>query len=334
MKIQIFLTSKTAATATLTATLISTLVAAVISLGACSTLSPTPYTERGPDGFGFKVDSLESGVMVAKFSGNRDTSATKAYAFAALGAYDYCAKSNQLAQVNDPVDESKEVNYTQVYSTTNYYMTPRGHYVPYTTTGSYPATEKFPRFAAPFRCKAQRHSLSGSPRVQEIGRELVSPITKDFKGGVLLAFEKTADARGLQDDDLIVNVAGVRVEKASELFDAIDAAKVGAIEFRVIRAGGLTTAKSEISDITNQLRETEMKQINQLCTSIGIEIDMLAGSAGYQRAKEAVEKESGQKPTAAAKAESSMSEIEKFDLKTSKDLCRRLRELPILRAPK
>lgn len=297
---------------------------AAAALTACASLHPTPYSAVDASGYGYKIEKKEA-AQIAEFFGNKDTQPLRAYVYTVLAAYDECGKTNKLAIVSKSVDESKEVNYTQVNSNTNYYMTPRGHYVPYTTTTSYPVSLTYPRYGVAFECRDHLNSMSGEPKTQNISRELVSPITKDFKGGVMLAFEKEAKPVGLNDDDLLVNIGKDRVETSEQFYEAVDKAKIGDVEVRVIRNNELKTTKAKINDATATLREVESKSIDLLCNAIGNEVDEFKGIPAAERAKAATS--TGPK----AKTTDSMSAEEKLDKQLSEDLCTRLRGLAILK---
>jgi hypothetical protein len=286
---------------------------------ACVSAQPTPYVAKGGDGYGYSFKEL-NGIQIANFTGNKDTPIMHAYAFSILAAIDECAKKNKFAVVSKAVNQTKEVNYTQVYSETFYDPTPRGM-VPTTYINSHPKTDVYPSFAEAFECRSSLHQLEGTPRTENISKDLVSQFTKDSKGAVLLAFERGGFPVGVQDDDLVIFIDGKRVSIGAEFYAAIDSAKIGLVDFKVIRNNEIRKVKSKIIDATAELRSVERQTIDLMCNSMGIEVDELANIPAAAKAQP-------------AHNEKNMSAQEAIEFRSGKELCARLRALDLIKAKK
>jgi len=293
---------------------------ALTVLFGCATPQPTPYTPRNAEGFGYSVKE-QNGMAIANFTGNKDTPVVHAYAFSILAAIDECSKKQQFAVVAKAINQSTEVNYSDVYAQSAMDHNARAS-VPLSApqppkNSSSAKLELYPSFAEAFECRTNLHQMAGLPLTENIRADLVNPITKDKQGGVLLHFELGHVSEGVQDDDVVVMLDGKRTANNVEFYQAIDSAKVGKVLVRVIRNNQLMTVWSKLLDATKDLRDVERQTIDLMCNAIGIEVDELANIPAAAKAKPTVD-------------ESKLTPAEAIEYKSGKELCGRLRALNIL----
>jgi hypothetical protein len=289
----------------------------------CATSQPTPYAPQGADGFGYSVKPAGDNMNVAMFTGNKDTSPIHAYAFSILTAIDECAKKNKFAVIAKAVNQTKEVNVGDVAAKDAVDPTPRGQ-VPPPLKAADPFAAKveiYPSYAEAFECRSSLYQLVGVPRTENMRPDLVKYLTKDDKGGVMLAFERGGFPEGVQDDDVVIILNRKRIGTNVEFYAAIDAAKAGPVMITVIRNNQIANAVSRIVDATEDLRSVERQTIDLMCDTMGIQLDELANIPAAAKA-------------APVRDEKSMSAGELSEYKSGKELCARLRGLSFLRSKK
>lgn len=195
-------------------------------LTACATNLSTSYQNQ--DGrYGLKVKEVKDSYFSSIFQGNSHTKHKKAYAFSKLGAVDHCQRKGLLALLYKTYDASTKTSYTQV-SSSNYTIPGFSKYKgktyrnssndkTYSNVYSYPVTKRYPKYYTLFRCIKTYAGIEGAPSFEILSKELVSPITKDFKGGLLV--KEIEEGTALKEGDVIINSNNKRVENFNDIFD-------------------------------------------------------------------------------------------------------------------
>lgn len=252
-------------------------------LGGCATVPPTPYGPRDATGFGYAIIDVprkHGDMKAALFEGNAETSSNEAFAFSIIAAYEYCSNLGMLTIPSQTIDFSKERTYTDVES---YTTTTPGYstnldgktYRDYskdkteTTVTSTPVTLVYPKYATPFFCAKRLSTVAGSPKLENLSRELVAPIMQDFKGGILV--KQVAANTPLHEDDVIVKVDKKRVETTSEFGDAVDARGSDTIKVGVLRKKKVRTVSVPVHDDTAEGRKINQDFIETLCSKLRLE---------------------------------------------------------------
>ncbi len=248
------------------------LLAALSALTACASFGPTPYQDK-TDGYGFVTETakdLDGNIVV--FSGNKYTSISRAKSFTHLKANEICDAHGKLALIIGTFDKTTELNYTQVVTNTNTIpgyskfqgKTYRNTSRDFTTvsTSSYPVKERYPRYFSVFQCVDSYKALEDVPKFEEIGRDLVHEITKDFKGGLIV--KKTSVNSVLREGDVVINVGDKRCEiSACAIIEANKADKH--VQLKIIRNGKIKTVKAKVKDYTSALALVNAKFITDAC---------------------------------------------------------------------
>ena len=234
-----------------------------VILSGCATGTGFVPASAETRGYGYKIE--EAGASrVATYQGNAKTARADALAFCFVAAFEYCHASGRLALPEKPVELSRQESYTAVNSYQTY--SPKG--LPTTNISSYPVTDVYPRFATAFTCFEHIYDLKGIKRWERISRELVHPVTKDFKGGLLINELVVAPDQPLKESDVITAIAGKRVENFSEIKEIFETLKPGPINVSLIRAQKLMTIKAELVDETAIVKATAKELLRKACERI------------------------------------------------------------------
>jgi|GEM_PF-4786788 len=159
----------------------------------CASQRPTTYKRTEGNGYGLKIKDLDDGFKISIFMGNSQTSPKWAYHFSRMGAIEDCEQSDSMAYIMRTVDSSKKIQSTGVarqwYPQTGF-IGYQGLVYPMMLSNSmmyrYPVTMRYPNYGSLYHCTKRYNVAKGTPRLKALTRELVSPMTKDFRGGLLV----------------------------------------------------------------------------------------------------------------------------------------------------
>lgn len=234
-----------------------------LALTGCVT--PTSFTsaERSEDGYGYKVSPVEDspGIFTAKFEGNQATASTNAIVYSTLAAFKYCRDKGEFALMLDgPKSYTTGYTYTSVNTSTSVI-----NGIPYTSSYSYPVTVSYPKYAVDFVCLKQYNPLVGYEKHENISRELVHPVKKDFKGGVLITGLGEGKPSPFKEGDVILAIGKERVTSGSDIFWLANKNKPGRTSVEVIRDGRIKMVSGEIEDRTKETRDRSEKVLVEIC---------------------------------------------------------------------
>ena len=259
-----------------------------ITLSSCVTKPPTQYG-KFENNQGLKIIKLQGTKKVpiyknaSIFMANSQTNSKRAYLYSRLGAIDYCSKTNMEAFLGDTINNSKEAKYISTQTTRSTIpgyskykgKTYRNYNKDFHTqyTKSYPTTIKYPQFITPFLCISNFKRFEDNVSFENLSKELVSPYTKDFKGGILLKDindkQKTKD---FKDGDVLISVDGTRVETGNELYEKIFLTKISKnqAKVRVIRDQKIMNISVEFK---NDLKLIKFKNLKDAALACEIETE-------------------------------------------------------------
>lgn len=247
-----------------------------LGLASCATYSPTPYSDLESGGYGKKIIKVSDSYDGSLFMGNTYTSSKRAYHFSRMGAVEHCYERNKLALLVSTIDATKKTSYTGV-STSNYTVPGYSKFngktyrdsskdQTHTNTYSYPVTLKYPNYATLFKCVTTFKSFKGDVKLEQLSKELVSPFTKDFKGGLLVKEANAAESK-LLEGDVIVSVNGQRIEKIDDLYDNVylKDSPISFVKVKVIRKQKFKTVNAELKDITDLILAQDIVETALAC---------------------------------------------------------------------
>ena len=253
------------------------LMAIAILVSSCATMRrPTAYLDStNSDPFGKSIWNVDSGYRGSTFTGNSDTSPKRAYHFSRLAAVEHCYRAGKFALLVKTYDGSKKKTYTQV-SSYNYTVPgyskfqgktyrDRNKDQTHTNVYSYPVTLRYPIYSTLFKCITDYKSIAGKVKYEAISRELVSPFTKDFKGGLLVT--SSDEKSGLKEGDVVVEVNGKRIEgylsfSENAILNTEDGKPLKA---KVIRKQKFKTVNLVREDLTNIIIAQNMLEMTMAC---------------------------------------------------------------------
>lgn len=226
-------------------------------LPACTSVRGVKYED------GLAISRVSQNVMESTFDGNGATLTAEAHAFSALGAYTYCLNKGKLMIAFGVRDESETIDYTGMYTTPSYQTNSRSLGLRY-ETHYYPAKMTFPKFTTTFSCATHLYTPAGAPSLEPVGAELVSPITNDFKGGLLV---RDIERDGtLKKGDVILSVRSKRIETTRDLtIELSKEVKQQFIAIQILRKAKKMTVYSKVKDLSTELAALNFSQIERFC---------------------------------------------------------------------
>ena len=233
------------------------------SIITLSCVTATKYGQAGGFyGNSIKEDPGNKGFLLSSFNGNESTGTWSSSDYAKLGALEYCAKKSQYTLVGQPVDQSISSTTLNAYS--NSYRMKNYTYTNYNVV---PVTTTYPSHTALFQCKSKLYTLEGMADSEQISREMVHAITKDFKAGVLL---KDIDPRvknsSLKADDIIIKVNGVRIQYVTDISTALDKNSKKTTPVTIIRDSNIKTVDVNVQDSTASIKALNQDMAARICT--------------------------------------------------------------------
>lgn len=230
---------------------------------AASCVTPTKYGQAGGAyGNSIKEDPANKGFLLSSFNGNESTGTWSSSDYAKLGALEYCAKQSQYTLMGQPIDQSVSSTTLNAYSN-SYRMKNYTH----TNYNIVPVTTTYPSHTALFQCKSKLYTLEGMAESEQISREMVHAITKDFKAGVLLKeIDPKVKNSSLKTDDIIIKVNGVRIEYVTEISTALDKNIRKTTPVTIIRDSKIKTIEVNVQDSTAFLKALNQDVIARICT--------------------------------------------------------------------
>ena len=244
-----------------------------MSLSACASYLPTGYRPAGDDdSYGYKITMNENGIHTSSYHGNQNTQTNDAFIYTMLAAYQTCRAAGKTAIVVGPEDMTQKTSHTEVSSMMTPIYNSNGTTSYTTQSYAYPVTRTYPAFYSAFSCKSQYKVLTPGILTEDIGRELVHPVTKDFKGGILIKGQ-TSEAKSIKPfaiNDVIIRVNGERVETDLEQSKIIAATldSVRSLGIEVIRKEKKLKLEVTLEDMTAQVKTIEKETIKMLCKNL------------------------------------------------------------------
>lgn len=280
--------------------IISIVLGSSVLLTACATYRPTPYMPSAGKGMpGYSIVDVKDGLKISSFSASMDG---RAYQFSRLAAIEDCMKERQFTVLLKTVDLSTES--TTLESSTSSYTIPgyskfdgkkyrdTSKDVVQTNTSTYPVTIRHPQYGTVFRCIAALKTLDGGPEVETLSKELVSPITQDFKGGLLVKDAKTSKA--LKTDDVILSVDGKRIQDGLAMLDALSVAK-SEVQIGIIRNKKMKKIKVIVVDQTDLVRAQNLVALKSACEQVQEDESPINSCRVFETSKKTVEEETPSK---------------------------------------
>lgn len=201
-------------------------------------------------------------MKVATFRGPEDFSSVDAEYNSILAAMADCAQSQKYARITETKDSSKSRLANRTNSTTSYNA---GSTIPITNYSTSVVVELYPEFASTYVCQSKTLNFKIPSMIDELSRELIHPITKDFAGALLFRLEKPTESENFIDRDILLRIGIKRIEKTADLVLLQDEIKSGKINFQIIRAGKIKTIAVEVTDETNRFHNSYFRQFQKVC---------------------------------------------------------------------
>lgn len=255
-------------------------------------MTATKYGENGSYyGNSVAEDPKNKGVFLSSFNGNEFTGSFSSMDYSKLGALEYCAKKSQYTIMSQPVDQSTSSTTLNAYS--NSYQLNKTTYTNYNIV---PITTTYPSHTIIFQCKSKLSVIEGMADTEQISREMVHAITKDFKAGVQLKDIDTEEKNGaLLFDDIIIKVNGTRTETLTDITETLDKANKKSVSVSVIRDSKIKTVNVKVLDATHVIKEFNQKAAESICAKKPDQAPGLRGGATSATA--------GNMPTASSEKE-------------------------------
>tara|TARA_B110001454_G_scaffold218991_1_gene249060 strand:- start:103993 stop:104817 length:825 start_codon:yes stop_codon:yes gene_type:complete len=227
-------------------------------------MTATKYGEKDSYyGNSITEDTKNKGAYLSSFNGNEFTGSFSSMEYSQLGALEYCAKRSEFALMSQPVDESTSSTTLNAYSN-SYRLNNKTTYTNYNIV---PVTTTYPRHTIVFQCKGKMSIIDGMSDTEQISREMVHAITKDFKAGVQLKDIDTEEKNGvLQFDDIIIKVNGVRTENLTDITEALEKANKKSVPVGIIRDSKIKTVTAKIRDVTYVIKNSNQKMASNICS--------------------------------------------------------------------
>ncbi|MES2527423.1 MAG: PDZ domain-containing protein [Bdellovibrionota bacterium] len=234
-------------------------LSSLLFLASCA--SPTGYTLKDEDGFGYYILPPKTGDIysLSVFEGNAKTESTDALHYCYIAASEHCHKENKIAIVGLPQNYSTQSTYNQVNS-----YTVKG----VTNVYSTPVTTRFPKFAASFVCLPSVRILDGISRTSNLSREALAGASKDFRGGVMVEEIKKDKPTVFKKNDVILSLDGKRVETESQLTLAEAEAEALEVVVELLRNKKPMKVKSMLIDTSDSHRRIDQSVLQGICTKM------------------------------------------------------------------
>lgn len=225
----------------------------VLFLFSCA--SYTTY-ERG-------VSIKSTGSMkVATFLGPDEFSLVDSEYNSILAAMADCAQSQKYARITETKDLSKSHLANRTNSARSYAA---GSSIPITNYSTSAVVEVRPEFASTYVCQSKALNFKIPQMVDELSRELIHPITKDFAGALLFRIDKPTESEIFNDRDILLRVGIKRIEKNVDLHLLHDEIKPGSVNYQIIRGGKIKTISVNVSDETLLLHVPYFRMFQKVC---------------------------------------------------------------------
>lgn len=230
---------------------------------ACAT--PTPYKPY-TNGEGLTTGSRD-GISYSLFAGNSATSAERAKRFSRLGAIETCLEKKQLTFMGKALDFSQSLTHFESSTTSTPVSSYNGTTNYVSSTSTYPVTTTYPRYVIGFTCTDHVKIMEGNPSLEYVSRDLVTPITGDFRGGILI--KNSNESPVLKDDDVIISVDKHRVGDANDLRDAMFQTKSDKVPFGIIRNKKIQKVKVTLKDASQVVVAENIEDVRKACAILG-----------------------------------------------------------------
>jgi hypothetical protein len=228
----------------------------------------TGYVPSGDvENFGFFVQKLKDNHYAAVYRGNLQTKVTDASAYVLLAAYDQCAKENKIALVHSPEDYTVSRFSTQVGSISVPLYSGFGSASYSTHVYSYPVSTKQPNFFLKFHCHNRYVNFKQPIELADIKAELLHDMTKDYHGGMLVK-STSSPGKPFLLDDVVIRVAGQRVEDKDDLGSALELVSDGVAPVEVIRNQKIMKLMADVEDQTSVVNKSQEQAIKSLCAGV------------------------------------------------------------------
>lgn len=225
-------------------------------LASCA--SPTGYSSKDKDGFGFQILPPKDGDIysLAIFEGNHKTDDMDALNFCYISASEHCYKQKKIAIIGLPRNYSTQSTYNQVNS-----YTIKG----VTNVYSTPVTTRFPKFAASFTCLPNVRILTGIKKTSPLSREALAGATTDFRGGIMIEEIAAGQPTPFKKNDVILSVDGKRVENEAQLTLAEAETESLNVEVGILRNKKSMKVKSTLIDTSDTHRKFDKRMMEEIC---------------------------------------------------------------------
>lgn len=235
---------------------------------------PTEFIEKGKGLYGYSIqgDEEDANSLLAIFEGNSATPPQLAKAYSILTAIDFCRNKGQSSQFIGPsVDFTEESHSTKIgaYSVPTSYMgNPATPSLP--LVYSYPVKVLLPKVATPFRCGKKFPMIASEHDLEPLSRELVHPIVRDFRGGVMVRASEDSQIKshGLFAGDVILSVGKQRVETIYELSQALASTAKNPVQSKILRNGKVREIELKFIDAIDRVRVAETRLLSESCTIV------------------------------------------------------------------
>lgn len=260
-----------------------------ITLCSCASFEPSAYGPAQADGYGITITE-DGQFKTSVYTGNTYTGSRKAERFSRLGALEHCRRQGKLAVIVNGEDKSSSFSYTGVSSynyTTPGYTTLNGSLyrdhskdITHTNVYSYPVVVTYPEYDTKFKCVQKLYTTKDSPKLETVPAVLVSPYSKDFRGGVLVK-EVSDKATTLKQGDVVIKVDGKRIETAEELSPAINVSEKPSVSLTLIRNHKIISRTAPLVDVTVALKDDNKKELITACTPPAYRVRKLGRGKKY-----------------------------------------------------
>jgi hypothetical protein len=197
------------------------------------------------------------------FEGNANTDSMAAISYAYIAASEYCYDRRKIPSVRVPQNNSTTSTHTQINS---YQVGKQTHY--YST----PVNQRFPKFTSSFICMDKARYFDGVIDYSELSREALGNSSPDFRGGVLIESISPEVESKFRKDDVILSVAGDRVEKLHQVLDVLSRAELPDPEVKVLRNKKPLTFKAKVTDNSANVMKLNQGVVKSLCEKLKVEL--------------------------------------------------------------
>lgn len=127
-------------------------------------------------------------------------------------------------------------------------------------------TEKKNGHLTAFVCKENINSIGHFESTEKVSRELVSPITKDLAGGILVRTIDQKDENSFKDKDILLTLNNKRIENMAQFSNARDSLAPGKTKVKILRNSKEKEIEIDVTAQTQAIHDAEVVLFELSCS--------------------------------------------------------------------